>query len=681
MRPLPALCLILCVSACGDARLHDAEGELRFDPPEAIVFPSTPVGGSTVRSVRVLNSSRYSAHVRTSIADPFVVDAPEEELPGGASVVVRVRFQPSAIGAFESSLGFGDDENLIVRGEAREACSAGTCQQPTSDADTGECSTLPAADGASCTTACVDHGECISGQCAGATVDCSDNDACTDDACDAITGCIHTTTRCEAPTDPCLVALCDPVRGCGTAPALDGTSCGQSDCVTSSVCLQGRCVERPTPEGTQCGEPSPCQPLGACHHQACERPPPVPLSAAWTWRPAVYTKVVGTPIMDEHGSLYVRTWSPLSYDSVLYAVTRDGRQLYRRTDPFTGGKTALVDQGVLVGQIWRGIRAVEASTGRDSWHRDDLEALVGSASVVPDGIGVWSSKPGEVSTFVVQDGICDNCNLWRLSFDTRSGSVTARSAPVIGFGPLGAFSDESGNRYFSFASATREDGPLLWTVAEDASGRERWRVRGTALVRATPWNGRLVTSSRVEYNACPLRLPLGASSESAGTSTFSRPDLLVSGANSGMPSIRATGDAWFAVARIHQDPTVCPIGDRDAELVRFDPDSGSTLWSSPIARGDLMGELLPTDSDSLLFTDLGPDQGMVVLRNVGFDGREQWRCELPSSTTHLVGLHQGRAFFLHQQGGIVAIDLPGLDLAKHGWVTEFGDPEHRLRPR
>lgn len=74
-----------------------------------------------------------------------------------------------------------------------------------------------------------------------------------------------------------------------------------------------------------------------------------------------------------------------------------------------------------------------------------------------------------------------------------------------------------------------------------------------------------------------------------------------------------------------------------------------------------------------------------MLHHVDDDGRPLWSCELPQQTESLLGLHQGRGFFARTADdgsrGPLAVELPGLDLAKEGWLTEWGDPEHRRRPR
>ena len=123
-------------------------------------------------------------------------------------------------------------------------------------------------------TACLLTPQCIAGQCVGAARNCDDHDACTTDACDATTGCVHfsATAHCGASTNPCQAPACDPALGCTFTDAPDGTSCGASDCLTADICLFGVCKTVSVTDGAACGTPSPCQSRGLCSSQVCQRP-------------------------------------------------------------------------------------------------------------------------------------------------------------------------------------------------------------------------------------------------------------------------------------------------------------------------------------------------------------------------------------------------------------------------
>src|SRR5206468_5927876 len=93
-----------------------------------------------------------------------------------------------------------------------DVCSGGSCQpgdpkncddqngctNDSCDAPLGTClhdpNTNPCDDGSSCT----ENDVCGNGVCAGTTVDCNDNNGCTDDGCDVATGCTHVNNN-----DPC----------------------------------------------------------------------------------------------------------------------------------------------------------------------------------------------------------------------------------------------------------------------------------------------------------------------------------------------------------------------------------------------------------------------------------------------------------------------------------------------
>jgi hypothetical protein len=171
---------------------------------------------------------------------------------------------------------------------------------------------------------------------------------------------------------------------------------------------------------------------------------------------------------------------------------------------------------------------------------------------------------------------------------------------------------------------------------------------------------------------------LGALDVRTGRERFRRSDLASRGEGYGRSATyRAIEDAFFAVAEVYFDPASCG-SSAGKHVVRFDPADGRTLWSLPAAH--LQGELALTASDTLLFALWDPVRRVSVLHHADFDGRPLWSCELPQDGVALYGLHQGRAF-LQMSWGVAAVDLPGLDLATSGWLTEWGDPEHRRRPR
>lgn len=474
-----------------------------------------------------------------------------------------------------------------------------------------------------------------------------------------------------------MAPLCDPVQGCISVPAPDGTRCGDADCVTASVCLQGACVQKPVPDGAECGSPSPCQPLGVCHNQICERPAAVPLSEDWTWRGPDGGWVDFHPTMDDDGTLYFRY---ANFDSGtltvrLGAVRRDGVPLYLRPCPFD--RDPQFYEGMLFGISGSRVIAIDASTGTAIWDQDVGELIsdtsdAGTSEFVPTSLMI--SRAGDLLLSAASPNLNGNRPWsWTLSLDARTALLN-RLVEHPSATWFGGFSDGSGTAFYSFATG---DGPRAYSIAaEDSSGSTLWTIPAHSLVRGVPWKTSLITAA---YVGSDCRTSLEGWEPEQGTSRFLRPDIEVTGDRFGYnANLRAAGDAFFAIALVHQGDACYPDGE--LKLIRFDPEDGSTLWSMPLgAPSRIYGELVPTNADSLLFADQLPSSNETVLRNVGFDGKVLWECELPSEMGALVGLHQGRAFF-EKVSGLAAIDLPGLDLVSHGWVNEYGDPEHRRRP-
>jgi Regulator of chromosome condensation (RCC1) repeat len=130
---------------------------------------------------------------------------------------------------------------------ADEPCRVAFC-----DPATG-CGVLPAADGVPCETHCT-IGQCHGGSCVGEPRNCDDGNACTQDICEAATGCVHqdVTSTCPVPS-PCQAPVCNPLSGCGTVPIADGTPCGPATCDGLSLCSAGQCQTVPLPETGSCG--------------------------------------------------------------------------------------------------------------------------------------------------------------------------------------------------------------------------------------------------------------------------------------------------------------------------------------------------------------------------------------------------------------------------------------------
>jgi hypothetical protein len=71
-------------------------------------------------------------------------------------------------------------------------------------------------------------------------VDCSDNDFCTDDACDPLSGCYNPPHVCND-GNPCTDDSCDPATGCVGTPD-DSNTCSDGDACTTDACVGGVCT-------------------------------------------------------------------------------------------------------------------------------------------------------------------------------------------------------------------------------------------------------------------------------------------------------------------------------------------------------------------------------------------------------------------------------------------------------
>ena len=222
-----------------------------------LAFGGVYVGASRDRSITVSNPGRASRSVEVQLGAPFAA-IERFTVAGGDAVQLQVTFTPTAPGPAEVSLTI-DQTVVAVTGEglAPLACAPpDPCSGARFDPLAGACVVTPLPEDSACAAPCVRDGHCRAGLCVGAQDLCDDADPCTSDACSAISGCLHSTVSCAAPTDLCQAAVCDATTGCGVVPVVDGVPCGADDCVrgTSNVCITGRCVERPRPAGLLCFE-------------------------------------------------------------------------------------------------------------------------------------------------------------------------------------------------------------------------------------------------------------------------------------------------------------------------------------------------------------------------------------------------------------------------------------------
>ncbi len=160
-----------------------------------------------------------------------------------------------------------------VPGKPKLCPTGKLCQVVQCDSGSGQCKSTAQPDGASCDdgTACTQADTCATGACSAKALDCNDNNVCTQDTCDPVTGCAHTAAKapcndgnaCSGPdvcsggqctglplsatacddNNPCTNDLCDPKSGCvaaaNQAACQDGNPCTQGDTCKDKQCVAG----------------------------------------------------------------------------------------------------------------------------------------------------------------------------------------------------------------------------------------------------------------------------------------------------------------------------------------------------------------------------------------------------------------------------------------------------------
>ena len=199
-----------------------------------------------------------------------------------------------------------DDSNACTFGET---CSKGVCSAVAVDpkilcddknlctVDVCDkvfgCANAPLAQGGLCndSNACTQNDNCdVNGICAGAKVNCDDQNPCTIDVCDKVKGCssvIQDGSSCDDGNpctvkdscingacagsaldcndkDPCTVDACDGNGGCKHV-SIDGQGCNDGDaCTTGDICTADKCVGK----AIVCDDGNACT-VDACKNGAC----------------------------------------------------------------------------------------------------------------------------------------------------------------------------------------------------------------------------------------------------------------------------------------------------------------------------------------------------------------------------------------------------------------------------
>jgi hypothetical protein len=116
---------------------------------------------------------------------------------------------------------------------------------------------------------------CGTGVCGGLDlVDCNDGNACTDDVCDPLAGCLHTMADDSVPCadgDTCTSGTCDAGSCVG-----DGFDCSDGNPCTVDFCHPAEgCLHPSAPEGWPCSDGDACTGVDQCEAGACTPGAPV----------------------------------------------------------------------------------------------------------------------------------------------------------------------------------------------------------------------------------------------------------------------------------------------------------------------------------------------------------------------------------------------------------------------
>lgn len=649
-RDFPAVFLLLVLFSCERRPLEDIESDFSFTPA-SVDFGSAFLGYPAARNITLTNRSRAERTLNLSLSGPFSTPVTELIVPGGGQLNVDIAFSPEVSGPARGALvfdGLGEVE-LTGTGVAPPDCASDVaCQQSAFDSSRGECVQTNRENGSVCANTCIEGGTCLEGTCIGASMSCSDSDLCTLDSCDLTTGCQHAPVECAASTDPCKVGRCDPLLGCVQSDVRDGTACGPADCVTAQICLLGQCRALAVPDGTSCGEVSPCQRQGECQQSVCVRPPPTLLPETWGYTfPTTQASFAG--VTDAAQNLY---WGECTTTCALVSFSRDG--VFRFRTPL-GGPPSEVHHliwGELV--VWAtndSIGALSSLDGTARWSRQ-LPAALNGATDTADVLSVVALA-GRASGIVViaqrRLGTTPRDSAL-LELDGLTGATRFSrfephvSTPVI---------DEHGDLYVLI----RPDSPFVATsdlLSLSASGTENWRltVDGYSLLGAF-----------------------------GGEVLFDEEDLLVIG--------QATVQKANASGRVLGNVLMSSAGRMLVRqmfaLTALPPSTQTPLWTSSlqVMHGTSgLSDIVATAGGGLLVAVTG-SRHPTYLKAVSEHGVERYSCEINRS--HMI---LGAAALMDDRWATTEIrdqanpsmlrlrvfTVPGERPATHGWTSARGSP-------
>ena len=687
MRRWIAMALPLLV-ACSSGGLVQADGELVFFPA-SIDFGTIYIGYPAEEAVIFDNQGRGPVSTRLRVDGPFEIDRAEMALAGGGNQKLLVRFDPREVGTFEGFVQLGDGRYITLQGSAEEApdCPpSGLCRSVTFDPETGACHEERAREGSPCGDACF-GGSCREGECMGETLDCDDGNACTVDRCDPATGCVHydDSLRCEEEVtsdDPCAAPVCDPEVGCTTAAAPDGTVCGEGDCTTSYICLQGACTEVTTPDGGACGATTPCQDEGTCVKGKCIQEEPWPLRPSWEVAVAPNLALFFDAAVDGLGRVF---WAECSFDACdLVSVDAAGNPLLRKqlfVDPVgrqPTGSIAVAGDRVISTLAPNRIEARTSANGSVVWSTNLLEAVDAT-----DVQGAWVDEAAP--PVITDDLILVAVDGFRIEAHGDEGGVQPWGGWVValerGDGAVrwvyeakadieGLIGDEGGSVYLSTRS--HDAGPTAGgtMISIGTTGTERWRRQAPFQAPLATLGGKLVDAGgslrSTADGTVEKELGVMVPTWPRRTPLMTRRDLYLVGV-----PLERCAEGWCPTWRTH--------------FFRFDSERGMEGWRN-LLTSDAISEPLLTEAGNFIYARKDPNRGGQLWYLLEFDPDRNltFECRLPLNTRFdgPTALQHGLWITVDNESRkVMAFQVEDRVPPQSGWVTAGGTPERSGRPR
>ncbi|MDP3153213.1 MAG: hypothetical protein Q8N23_11115 [Archangium sp.] len=663
--------LVVCgLSGCRENQVSATEGELLVQPAR-VDFGSVWLTHRDTVTLELQNTARAGLEVTFELSAPF--DAPASvRIGGGSRVEVELGVTADQLGPIEGVLlvsANGTTQRVPLRATAvaPPTCEARECRTLTFNPLTGDCDEVIAADGVSCgaTNRCISAGVCAAGECIGQARDCDDANACTSDACEASTGCVHETVSCPRSLRACEVPVCSPATGCGLVPAVDGVSCGTNDCLNAEVCITGQCVTRPSPDGSQCKAATSCRGPGICRQQTCELPAPTPLSPSWRYTPQPGLTLAFLGHVDDSGNLYATETGPF---------VRNGG--FSGAPPGEEGDRIVATPTYLVSLSPTGAVRFRVEVTADCsactyglWYSIDSAGHrlffnargMTQARSTDDGRLLWSTVA--------------SAGLPAYELRPDGGTSFSTSTPMlVGSDAVGVPIIEGISDHHSYVQ-----------VFDRATGAFRWQFhrKGHLYGAGVAPGGELWTSSANCWAVAGEMVRLdGAGQQQAASFVQWMPSIYGEGvaigsANGKLQMLNGamaltdlstmTGSSSSSTPFITGQQLV--LWDGNAQVLR------SVNLSSGVRAFEYRG-VTGSSPDFELLRDGGvawtaqlPDAGLLGAVNAR--GEEVMHCPLSTPVDSSTAIIRGRAF-MFSHGDIVAYDVPGLDVEPSGWVSRLG---------